>query len=217
MNKKEKLAQDKLEKFILENQEEIKNQFTFRGNLWDKIEQELSQEASSENKHFWVVDKKQQAPKQITMRRSTLQRFAAVGLLLIGLAWAFGKWQGQNTGSASTQETYLDLSQINPELAETENYYTRLIAQKREELQKYPLKELGLEQEFQQDIKELNQLYEQLKSDLKEVPSQNQIVDAMIQNLQTRIKVLNRQLEILEKLKSQTKENEKKDEKQTAI
>ncbi|NJO03617.1 MAG: hypothetical protein HC880_19775 [Bacteroidia bacterium] len=47
---------------------------------------------------------------------------------------------------------------------------------------------------------QLDSMYTSLKKELYQLPSKEEVVEAMIINLQTRIKILNRQLEILERI-----------------
>lgn len=194
--------QNRLEQFIQENKTALKGQFTPPKGLWDKIEAELDGEEESEIKEIPVRKIKKES-KVITIRYSTL-RIAAVILILVGSAWGVWKLASQQGQGVRTEDAFaLDLKQINPELAEAESYYTALISQKRKEIENYSLDDPELSAIFKNDLKELNEMYEQLKDELKGTPTQEQIMDAMIQNLQMRINVLNRQLEILKKLQSQ--------------
>ncbi len=194
--------QNRLEQFIQENKTALKGQFTPPKGLWDKIEAELDGEEESEIKEIPVRKIKKES-KVITIRYSTL-RIAAVILILVGSTWGVWKLASQQGQGVRTEDAFaLDLKQINPELAEAESYYTALISQKRKEIENYSLDDPELSAIFKNDLKELNEMYEQLKDELKGTPTQEQIMDAMIQNLQMRINVLNRQLEILKKLQSQ--------------
>jgi hypothetical protein len=92
--------------------------------------------------------------------------------------------------------------QVAPELAEVEVYYTSQINSKREELSEYDLKVLGLDEtrEIDRELARLDSSYTQLKNQLHTTPNTDQVMAAMIQNLQIRIEVLNRQLEVLKKI-----------------
>lgn len=193
-----KQQEDALERFIQQNRDSL-NQFELPDNLWGKISEELDEDEKPE--------------RVITIRYSTLRRVAAAFLLLMG---AFGVWHFQSsTTSSSTSETMvaennISLENIAPELAEAENYYTQLIVQKQEEIAQYPLEELGVDDEFKPALNELDSMYTQLKQELYEVPSQEEIINAMVSNLQMRIQILNQQLEILERI--QNLKNEQKDD-----
>ena len=90
------------------------------------------------------------------------------------------------------------MQEINPELAEAETFYTAMINQKREEIvllgDKY-----ALGRDFMRDIDQLDQMYEKLKLDLNSGNEDN-LVDAMIRNLQLRIEILNQQLQIIQSI-----------------
>jgi transcription initiation factor TFIIIB Brf1 subunit/transcription initiation factor TFIIB len=201
---------DKLEQFISKNREELRSQFTPPANLWSRLEAELEKEEEPKAKVIPLKSKKE--AKVITIRHSTL-RIAAVALLLLGSVWGIWSIQKRNTqAELGGNQVALDLKQINPELAEAESYYTSLINQKKHEIENYSFEDPELDKEFKNDLKELNQMYEQLKTELKGQPKQSQVMDAMIQNLQMRINVLNRQLEILKKIKNKEKDNTENEE-----
>ncbi|MCG8310994.1 MAG: hypothetical protein MI975_26645 [Cytophagales bacterium] len=152
--------------------------------LWSQIEQELAS------------DKK--------MRRVSgpvfYWRAAAVMLLLISSWLVFDK-VSQNADTRNDPA----LSALSPKLLEAESFYISLIDQKRGELEVLGEKyELG--SEFLNEIDRLDSLYSLLKQDMARGNQEN-LVDAMILNLQLRIEILNQQLSIIQSI-----ENSEKDE-----
>ncbi len=93
------------------------------------------------------------------------------------------------------------------ELRQVENYYTNLITEKRQEINVYLQKDPDFRKSFNHDINQLDSLYSGLKTELSKSYN-DKIVDAMIVNLQLRIKILNEQLSILQSIQK-TKKNEK--------
>lgn len=96
--------------------------------------------------------------------------------------------------------------QLSDEFKQAEDYYTQLINMRVQEIQE----KLTLEQreEFLLEIDQLDVLYEELKDTYENNAVSDRVVDAMINNLQLRLKILNRQLEILENFKDQNNESE---------
>ncbi|GAB4395207.1 MAG: hypothetical protein OHK0053_00970 [Microscillaceae bacterium] len=182
---KKELADQQLEDFIRQHREDLQHQFVPSPGLWDTLEKELHP----------------QVPKVITIRYTTLRNLAASVLLCLGIG--IGLWWLKNDPSEHTPA--LSLAALHPELAEAEQYYSRVIAEKRAEINHYPLEQMGLADEFQGDLNELDDMYRQLKKELLQGPAPESVQDAMIQNLQMRIRVLNRQLEILQKMKEYQK------------
>lgn len=133
-------------------------------------------------------------------------RVAATIVLL--LACGLTLWVVKQNSPATTNNTLAAVSeqpsvyQAVPELAEVEVYYTSQINSKREQLSEYDLKVLGLDEtrEIDRELARLDSSYTRLKSQLHTTPNTDQVMSAMIQNLQIRIDVLNRQLEVLQKI-----------------
>jgi len=92
----------------------------------------------------------------------------------------------------------------NPALNEAEGYYLSLISQMKEEITAYGKNDYS-DPQFNQDMNSLDSVYQVLKLELPLGNEQN-IVDAMIQNLQLRIEVLNNQLELIQSTKKLKRE-----------
>lgn len=196
---KEEEQGSQMESFITLHQSELEL-FDAPEGLWDKIEQELPKEAKQE--------------KVFTIRytQKTLLRVAAVILLMIttglGILINF-----PNDATPVALETEIpDMESISPELAEAEAFYTTQINAKKEEIQVYLTDNPEVDSEFQQGIEQLDSMYVSLKEELYQGNDSEKIMDAMIQNLQTRIEILNRQLEILKRIKELKNEKTNKNE-----
>lgn len=201
-----------LEQFISEHTEELQL-FEPPADAWQRVSTALDKEKPG---------------KAITLSYRSLAKYGSVAAAIvlvgfIGLKLWGGKGKITNniaktkdtTSLAKTLATIDDMSltELDPELAEAESYYTELIAEKQKELEKYSLDDLNLKEEFKGDISELDSTYNSLKKELYNVPSKEKVSEAMILNLQTRIEILNQQLKILEKTKKKkkSKKNEKMD------
>lgn len=90
---------------------------------------------------------------------------------------------------------------INPNLAIVQQEYIRMISSKKEELYQFKEKDPLLYADFVNDINELQYNYKQLNNSLYKKPNSDEIIVAMMINLQAQIEALNQQLQIIEKLK----------------
>jgi len=174
---------DRLEKYIKSHKTEIDDKSP-RKDLWMDIEKELNQK--TKRRHF---------PKSVMFWRA-----AAVILLLITSWLAFEKLD-QN----SAEKESLKVAELSPQLLEAETFYISLISQKREEI-KIMSQKYDLGRDFINDIDVLDSMYSVLKKDMNHGNEEN-LVDAMILNLQLRIEILNQQLGIIQSI-----ENSQKDE-----
>ncbi len=180
--------------------------FEPRPELWQHICQELPQK--SPEKETKVIKFNFGERASFSADFFFMRVAAAIVLLLgCGLTIFLMKQQTPDTANtlASTQSINApasDVSTIAPELPEIEAYYASQIEAKKSELSEYDLKVLGLDEQqvIDQELARLDSSYVSLKNQLYTSPNTNEIVGALIQNLQIRIKVLNRQLEVLQKL-----------------
>ncbi|MFT2007411.1 hypothetical protein ACMA1I_01945 [Pontibacter sp. 13R65] len=189
---------DSLKDFVKQNREEF-DVFEPRPELW----QEICKELPATQKEAKMI--------RFTFGENTsfstdfaFMRIAAAVLLLLGCGLTLlltKQNMGTNARTVAATEQ-VPISRIAPELIEVEAYYTSLINSKKNELSAYDLKVLGLdeEQSIDRELQRLDSNYKELKNQLYTTPNTEKVMGAMIQNLQIRIEVLNRQLEVLEKI-----------------
>lgn len=123
-------------------------------------------------------------------------KVVAAVLFLLSLGLLLERQAGmENAGSTDTIA----------EIEEVEQYYSQLISEKKQEILK--ISDDSLTSQFLEELDFLDSSYVQLKSTFGENISDERVKGAMIENLQLRIQILNRQLEILKNVKKQ--ENEK--------
>lgn len=114
-------------------------------------------------------------------------KFAAAMLVFIGVGYFFGLQNGKT------------------EVAELGKYdtslvtYSNKITQKQEKLATLVSNQPDLEAEFGKDLHELQKEFEDLKLQLPNNPNKELIIEAMIQNLEWQIDLLNQQTKIAEK------------------
>ena len=84
-----------------------------------------------------------------------------------------------------------------------------MIQVKQSELKKIQADQPRLYQEFSKDIERLDSSYNTLKFQLPKNPNREQLLEAMILNLQLQTELLNQQLQIIQKIKNaKTTKNE---------
>ena len=84
-------------------------------------------------------------------------------------------------------------------------YYAKLIEIKHEELKTLEKDEPLLYRQFSGDVQKLDGVYHSLKTQLPNTSNREQVMEAMISNLQLQIGLLNRQLKIIKQIKNSKK------------
>lgn len=129
---------------------------------------------------------REQLPRRKTPWNTYL-RYAAALLVFLGAGYLIGLKTG------------------NKELAELENYdaalvtYAHKVDQKKARLETLVSNQPELEETFSKDLSDLQKDFEYLKSQLPSNPNREAIINAMIQNLEWQIDLLNQQTRIAEK------------------
>jgi hypothetical protein len=184
-------TKDNLEKFVLQNREAFDDKMPSM-DLWNKLADELVKEDAH---------KTSQRPQKMLPVRKVWQMaagFAAVMLLGWLLQWKY--LQAPNSASQDMAQGNPSLQKIAPEIAEAETYYFMQINQVQNNLKKYNSKTVGIENsEVSQELEKLDTVYQNLKKDFYSSGGQEEVVRAMIQNLQLRLQLLQQHLDIVEK------------------
>lgn len=124
-------------------------------------------------------------------------RIAASIALIVGLGWV-GYRINQNYGITEAPE----VAMTDPGFAKQVSQYTQLIDNKRAELRQMTESDPALYKEFAVELDQLERSYQNLKADLPKNPNQETVIQAMIQNLQWQIDLLNQQLDIIQRIKN---------------
>ncbi len=106
------------------------------------------------------------------------------------------------TGGSSEADLYSD--EVYIEMQETEEFYTRMVSERYNELKPFLASDPMANEMLTADFEELDQVYRELKNDLKDNISNTEVIEAMVQNYRLK-------LEILEDLLNQLKEKENQD------
>lgn len=107
-----------------------------------------------------------------------------------------------------------DINAIAPEYAPEVNEFAKLVILKQEELKALAPEQPELYRKFSTDINQLDSSYKSLKNQLNVSPNHEMLIEAMIQNLQLQLNVLNQQLNIINQIK-QSKSNSHEKNNQT--
>lgn len=175
---------DRLEKFINDHRDELDAREP-RVDLWSKIEGELPAET-----------------KVRPVSRSILYWRAAAVILFFISSWLVIDKLTESDPTSGMQP----IVQLNPQLSEAESYYFSLIDQKREEITALS-EQYELGEDFLSEIDLLDSMYVVLREDLDNGNEEN-LVDAMILNLQLRIEILNQQLSIIKSIENSQNDEE---------
>lgn len=101
-------------------------------------------------------------------------------------------------------------AEMAPEYASQMNQFVKMIDVKQEELKVLAKEQPALYQEFTSAITQLDSSYNTLKNQLGNTPNREMLLEAMIQNLQLQLNVLNQQLNIIHQIKQSKKYNHEK-------
>lgn len=182
------MKEDKLEQFIIENRDEF-DMFEPSAELWDKIQPP--------------------APKVVRLNWKTIvTRVAAVVVIFIASYFFHDMIQGDKNNGVATSEQHSENegnNEVNV-LIEAEMFYTSQINSAKEEIILLSGNDKGLLEDLNTDMVELDNVFAELKNDLKDNSDNEEVIEAMIQNYRIKLEILE---EILIQLKkSQTNDNE---------
>ncbi len=163
---------DRLEKFVIRNRAEFDSEVPSL-RVWAEIDKQLAQKSA----------------KRLTLWKA-LRVAAAVVILLCAGSLIGTKVLGPTPAIASS------LAEIAPEYADLENYYNSQIDQKIKLLASY-----RHDVYVQEDLRQLDEIFAELKEELELAPkgAEEQIIQMMIENYETKVSILER---VLEKIQS---------------
>jgi len=181
---------DKLEKFIIENREGL-DRYQPDPSVWDTI-------------------RSNSRPKQ----RIMLKIMSVAAMITLILSSSLIIYMALRGGKPVSMKSPLQFQQqIVPELRETEIYYANklntLLKQARPLLTSNP----GLEEELYSDLSRLDSLCLEIKHDLKDNISNQNVIEALILNYRIKVQILEDMLVILEERETVNSDNRSENEK----
>lgn len=167
-------TQDNLEKFVKENSSEF-DTLTPSNAVWEGIQSKL------------------EAPNRLNLKL-VLWRAAAILLFVfsIGLTFYVNK---DSILKTNKMVAYDD------EFLTTEKYYSSIITEKEQLVAMVANTYPEVKNDFESDWNLLGKNYSELKAEY-EVNQSSEVLNALVQNLQSRVRLLNRQIEILKSIDS---------------
>ena len=187
------MKKDRIERFIRDNREDF-DSFEPPLGLWAEIERRLPEviiPAEEETKIIPLGKQKSIWSKAFTGKNWGI---AACIIFLLGLGFFAGHY------AIKPSHTDPIIAEVSPEEGKMAFRYASLIETKRAEIKSIEGSNPQLYKEFAGEIQRLEVDYQNLRSELSQTPNQEEIVEAMIQNLQMQLDILNRQLQIIQKI-----------------
>lgn len=173
---------DRLESFIEENKDQF-DLYQPSDRVWEKL---------NKRRHISVFTTKK--------LKFYIVRAAAVMLIFVA-SYAFHEYMDYRE-LAKNESPETSLYKAVPELKEAAYYYNHMVSDRMQELRPYFSKIPGLESDIRIDLDELDTILSSLKKDLKDNAANDQVIEAMIQNYQIKLQILE---DLLTELKNENK------------
>ena len=170
--------EDRLEKFVIDHRSEFDSEDPPKG-IWYYISEEVHGATSHRRK-----------PSILDM----IWRVAAVFFFGLTVYFVIDRVSNKNEDISGTLT-----ESIYQEFFNAEKYYIEVIQVKKLEISNKLSQEDPLNADFQEDIIELDSVYNQLKNEF-ELNNDELVIDAMVHNLRLRIEILDKQLKIIENI-----------------
>ncbi len=117
----------------------------------------------------------------------------------------FNKKTDTGVVKTTVTDTSSEAGNIPPEYEPQVSSFVKLVAMKQDELKALAPEQPELYRQFTTDINQLDSSYISLKNQLCVSPNREMLIEAMIQNLQLQLNVLNQQLSIINQIKQSKK------------
>ena len=194
MSNKENNKNSNLERFIRDNRESF-DHLEPSDDVWNKIGTAIGQP--------------QKTTRVISMSRAG---WAVAATLFLAFAGILG-YQLFNRSAEIPSVSLADkkpvpgqtgdtlVNQIDPQYGKLVTQFTNVIEAKQVELKKLEIDDPELYKKFSGDIQKLDSAYHSLRNTLNANPNTEQLLQAMISNLQMQIDLLNQQLNIIQKVR----------------
>lgn len=102
----------------------------------------------------------------------------------------------------------IDVADISVPLGEKEARFASLIDEKKDRLKAYADENPDLYHKFSTDLGQLDRDYVDLKRELQRSPNQKMVIEAMVQNLQIQLQIINQQLSVIDQVNTNRKDNQ---------
>lgn len=168
---------------------------------------------SEEMKINWEKVRSKASQKKTTTRRLWWAAAASI-IIFITVAVFYNNYNTNKPAITAIQPIELPpkelTDQVDPDYTVQMDQFAHLIKIKQNELQQNQKSQPDLYKQFLKDNNKLDSSYNFLKSKLSANPNKEILLDAMIQNLELKLEILNRQLQIIKQSKHKKTNNENK-------
>lgn len=184
---------NKLKNFISDNRKAFDDEMPSAG-VWENIEASFT---------------KKEEKKKFVLAPLYKWSMAAAAMLVIatGIYFVTNKKPVETAVSVPKEP---DINSLAPDYALPINNFAKMIDMKQEELKLLAKDQPELYQQFSTAINQLDSSYNNLKDQLSSTPNREVLLEAMIQNLQLQLNVLNQQLNIINQIKESKKNSHEK-------
>ena len=179
---------DRLERFVRDNRDGF-DSFLPQDDLWDRIEMKIpgSMPLTEPKKNAKIINSR-------TKNAYFDWRIAAAVFLALGIG--FMVYLNNEFGVTRDPGVALKV----PSYAREFTQYNVSIDEKRSEIIKLTRDNPELYKDFSTDLQGLETSYKNLRSNLSNAPNQEALLEAMVQNLQLQLDLLNQQINILQRI-----------------
>lgn len=182
-----------VEQFINNNRDDFDSE-NMKDN-WSKIEASIKQKKNKQSTRYWWA------------------AAAAILIMVTGLLF-LNKWNTKVMAPTAVKPVELPAreltNEIDPSYTYQMNQFAYQIKIRQTELTENKNQQPGLYKQFLKDNNRLDSSYNYLKEELNANPNKEILLDAMIQNLQLKLDLLNKQLHIIKQSKNKKANNESK-------
>jgi len=175
---------DKLEEHIRQNRDDL-DRYNPPAGIWRRIRKELRKQKSGMRQWFSI---------------------AAMIVVVLGTALVLFRPEYRWSGSNKQKNSDEQITRLAPQFKETEIYYNTLVNSLYKEATPLLTNNPEIKKELNYDLSRLDSICLDLKKDLKDNISNQDVVEALIQNYRIKIRILEDMLTVL-------KENENNPEK----
>ena len=183
------MSPDKLEKYILDNREGF-NDLEPDPAIWDRVDT-------------------RKAPIIRINWKDIAWKAAAVAIIFTA-SYFFHDYMASRSqqGKAMMGKNQEAASPIVKELIEAEAYYTSQINQKKDEVFRLAAGNPEIRHEVDNELVDLDRVYNELKEDLKDNAANEEVIEAMIQNYRLKLEILEDMLMVLKQSNGTQNEND---------
>lgn len=185
-----------LKKFIRDNRNEFDDKLP-SANVWEQIEDSISPEKKR---------------KKTILRPLYKWTMAAAAVLILGTGVYFVLFDKKPTDEPTVTSGSGDPEFPDTEITPQVSQFVKMIDMKQAELRTLAAGQPELYKKFTGDLDQLDSSYNALKTQLNAAPNREMLLEAMIQNLQLQLSVLNQQLNIINQIKQSKKNSHEKND-----